>query len=89
MHEFSERSIYFIVMRIQVQALHNTKMDLRDYIIRIKIWRLPTNLRLKKDKCSVNSSPYPSYPRYCGGKRNGRALRRLNATPILVKSWRT
>ena len=45
------------------------------------------SLRLKKDKCSVNSSPYSSYPRYCGGKRRGRAPRRHNATSILVRSW--
>ena len=33
MHEFSSRFISFIDMRIQVQALQNTNMDSRDYII--------------------------------------------------------
>ena len=33
MHDFSARFISSIDMRIQVQALQNTKMDLRDYII--------------------------------------------------------
>ena len=33
MHEFSARFISFVDMRKQVQALQNTKMDSRDYII--------------------------------------------------------
>ena len=33
MHGFPARFIFFINMLIQVQALQNTNMDLRDYII--------------------------------------------------------
>ena len=33
MHGFPARLIFFIHMLIQVQALQNTKMDSRDYII--------------------------------------------------------
>ena len=33
MHEFPERFIFFIYMLMQVQALQNTKVDSRDYII--------------------------------------------------------
>ena len=33
MHESSTRFIFFINMLIQVQALQNTNMDLKDYII--------------------------------------------------------
>ena len=33
MHEFSARFIFFINMLIQVQALQNTNVDLRDCII--------------------------------------------------------
>ena len=33
MHGFPARFIFFIHMLTQVQALHNTKMDSRDYII--------------------------------------------------------
>ena len=53
MHGLPARFIFFSNMLIQVLALQNTNMDSRDYIIRIKIWQVPTGLRLKKDKCSV------------------------------------
>ena len=33
MHGFPVRFIFFINMLIQVQALQNTSMDMRDYII--------------------------------------------------------
>ena len=32
-HEFPARFIFFINMLIQVQALQNTNIDIRDYII--------------------------------------------------------
>ena len=38
MHGFPATFIFFIHMLTQVQALQNTKTDMRDYIIRIKIW---------------------------------------------------
>ena len=41
-HWFPARFIFFINMLvIQVQALQNTNMDSRDYIILIKIWKIP------------------------------------------------
>jgi len=48
-----QRSSFSLNMQIkQVQTLQDTNMDLRDYIIWTKIWQVPIDLRLKKDKCS-------------------------------------
>ena len=72
MHESRARLILFINILIkQVQSLQDTNMDSRDYIICTKIWQLPTDLRLKKDKCPIISSfSFPS-AKYYGGKRGG------------------
>ena len=53
LHGFPTRFILFTNKLIEELALQNTNMDSRDYIIGIKIWQVPTDLRFKKDKCPV------------------------------------